>query len=52
MKKAVVALYIIIAVQSVIIVLAFVFLFFSTKEGFKVAGAEIIKFADSRYILK
>lgn len=52
MKKAIIALYLIVAVQSVIIVLAFVFFFYAIKRGFEVAGQEMIEITDARYVLK
>lgn len=50
MKKAVIALYVIIAVQSVIILLAFVFTFAAIESGFRHAGEEMIKVCDQRYV--
>ena len=50
MKKAVIALYVIIAVQSVIIVCAFVFTFAAIESGFRHAGKEMIEISDQRYV--
>lgn len=50
MKKAVIALYVIIAVQSVIILCAFVFTFAAIESGFRHAGKEMIEICDQRYV--
>ena len=50
MKKAVIALYVIIAVQAVIILIGCVFAFAAIESGFRHAGEKLIEVCDQRYV--
>jgi hypothetical protein len=52
MKKAIIILYALFAIQSIIIIISFVFTFASMRKAFEYAGAELIKITDARYVLK